>query len=219
MISLLDVRNTIFSKIFIWLGIGLLVTFGTGYAMQLNEPLLYSFFSNSYYIFVWIAEIVIAIILSIKLRKLSGPVAKILYLVYAALTGITFSSIFIVYDLGSIMFVFGVTAVILLLLGYYGYKTNTDLTKLGTFLLIGILSIILLCVINVFVDSTVLDTGTTFLSLAIFTIYIAYDVQMIKRRMYSFENEESLAIYGAFELYLDFINIFIDLLKLLGKEK
>lgn len=213
-----DMRQ-IFAKIFLWLFVGLSVTFCVGYVVQGNEPLLNSLFVNGRYMFIWLIEIVLAIVLSLRIHKMSGPVAILLYILYTAITGLTFSTIFIVYKITSIIFVFGITALTVLLFGLIGYFTKIDLSKIGTFLFMGVIAIIILSVLSIFIDSVALNYSLIFISLLIFIVYIAYDVQMIKRRLYSATNETSLAIYGAFQLYLDFINIFLDLLRIFGKEK
>lgn len=209
----------IFPKIFIWLCIGLFVTFGVGYLIQDNEPLLNNIFGGANYFLIWIAEIIIAIVLSKRIHKMSHITAIILYLIFAGLTGLTFSTIFIIYKLTSIMYVFAISAVVFLVFGIIGYTTKIDLSKLSTFLMIAILGIILLSVVSVFVESVALNLGLTIASLLIFLVYVAYDIQMIKKRMYYIQNEDSLAVYGAFQLYLDFINIFMDLLSLFGDRK
>lgn len=211
--------NKLFSKVFLWLFVGLLITFATGYAIQYNEPLLNKLFSGGSYFLIWIAEIVLAIVLSVRIHKMSSTTATILYLLYTMLTGLTFSTVFIAYQLDSIIFVFGITAVVMLIFGIAGYKTNIDLTKISSFLLIGLVSLILLGILSVFIESVALNFGLILASLALFLIYVAYDVQMIKRRVYGININQSLAIYGAFQLYIDFINIFLDLLRLFGKER
>ena len=207
----------LFSKIYMWLCLGLLITFGVGYFVQENVSLLSFIFSNNLYFFIIIAEVILALVLSVRIHKMSSKTATALYLFYTALTGLTFSSIFVVYELQSIIYVFLVTALILFVFGLIGYKTNLDLSKLGTILFIGLIAVILLSIVSIFVEG--LNLGLTILSLIIFIGYIAYDVQMIKRRLYYADNDDSLAIYGAFQLYLDFINVFIDLLRLFGKER
>ena len=209
--------NQLFSKIYMWLCLGLLITFGVGYFVQENVSLLSFIFSNNLYFFIIIAEVILALVLSVRIHKMSSRTATILYLIYTALTGLTFSSIFVVYELQSIIYIFLVTAVILFVFGLIGYKTNIDLSKFGTILMIGLIAVILLSIVSIFVEG--LNLGLTVLSLVIFIGYIAYDVQMIKKRLYYSDNDDSLAIYGAFQLYLDFINVFIDLLRLFGKER
>ena len=209
--------NQLFSKIYMWLCLGLLITFGVGYFVQENVSLLSFIFFYFLYFLIIIAEVILALVLSVRIHKMSSRTATILYLIYTALTGLTFSSIFVVYELQSIIYIFLVTAVILFVFGLIGYKTNIDLSKFGTILMIGLIAVILLSIVSIFVEG--LNLGLTILSLVIFIGYIAYDVQMIKKRLYYSDNDDSLAIYGAFQLYLDFINVFIDLLRLFGKER
>ena len=139
--------------------------------------------------------------------------------IFAGLTGLTFSTIFILYKLTSIMYVFGISSAVFLVFGILGYTTKIDLSKLSTFLMVAILGVILLSVVSIFVESVALNLGLTIASLLIFIVYVAYDIQMIKKRMYYMENQDSLAVYGAFQLYLDFINIFMDLISLFGDRK
>ena len=145
--------------------------------------------------------------------------SKIFFCLYSFLTGLTFSSIFVVYDLMSIMYVFGITAIVMLVFGLIGYYTKLDLTKIWVYLFMGLLAVIICEIINIFVGSEVFDMGITIVCLIIFIAYIAFDIQSIKKNMYMIENEDNLAIYGALQLYLDFINIFLRLLQLFGKNK
>ena len=211
--------NKLFAKIFMWLFVGLAITFSVGYYIQGNEPLVNKIFGGGNYFIIWIVEIVVAIVLSVRIRKLNPTVAAILYMLYAALTGLTFSTIFIVYQLTSIIFVFLISAIVVLVFGLVGYFTKLDLSKLSTLLFMALMALIILSVVSVFVNSETFNLGLTFLSLAIFLGYIAYDIQVIKRNLYGVEDENTLAIYGAFQVYIDFINVFIDLLRLFGREK
>ena len=212
-------NNKIFAKIFLWMFIGLLVTFGVGYYVSSNEIMVENIHKNSTFLIIAIVEIVLCIVLSARIRKMNPLVAKTLYLLYAGLTGLTFSVIFIIYELESIMFVFGITSIICLIFGLIGYYTKIDLTKLGTFLFMALIAVIIASIINIFIGSDAFNLGICILSLIIFIGYMAYDIQVIKRGMYGNINEENLAIYGAFQIYLDFINIFIRLLELFGKRR
>lgn len=211
-------ENKIFSKVFFWMFIGLAITFGVGYYASLNEVMLYNVFSK-YYIFLIIAELVVVIVLSARIRKMQPTTAKILFCLYSFITGLTFSSIFVVYEITSIIYVFGITSLIMLIFAAIGYYTNMDLTKIGTYLFMALLAIIICSIINMFVGSETFDLTLTIICLLVFIIYIAYDVQVIKRNSYMIENEENAAIYGALQLYLDFINIFLRLLELFGKNR
>ena len=209
-------ENKLFSKVFMWMFIGLAITFGIGYYVSLHANMLYNIFSVLY-IFLAIAEIVLVLVLSARIRKLKPTTAKVLFCIYSFLTGLTFSSIFVVYSMTSIMYVFGITALIFLIFAAIGYYTKIDLTKIGIYLFMILIGIIICAIINIFVGSAKFDFALTVLCLIVFIIYIAYDIQVLKRNMYMIENEENLAIYSALQLYLDFINIFLRLLRLLGK--
>ena len=211
-------ENKLFPKIFMWMFIGLAITFGVGYYVSLNSNMLYNIFNNLY-IFLAIAEIVVVIVLSARIRKLKPTTAKVLFCLYSFLTGLTFSSIFVSYNMMSIMYVFGITSLIFAVFALLGFCTKLDLTKIGVYLFMILFGIIICTIINLFVGSQKFDFVLTVLCLIIFVIYIAYDVQVIKRNYFLIENEENLAIYGALQLYLDFINIFIRLLRLFGKSR
>ena len=209
-------NNKIFSKIFMWMFIGLAITFGVGAYVSMNENMLYNVFSKFYVVLI-VAELVVVIWLSARIRKMSPMAAKIMFCLYSFLTGLTFSSIFVLYELTSIIYVFGITSLIFLIFALIGYYTNIDLTKFGIYLFMILLGIIICSLINIFVGSESFDLVLTIVCLIVFICYIAYDIQVIKRNLYSIENEDNLAIYGALQLYLDFINIFLKLLRLFGK--
>lgn len=206
-------ENKFYANVFTWLFIGLLLTFGAGYLVSIYTPMLL-FVAKNYYMFL-IAQIVICLILSIRIDKLNPNTAKALYLGYTLLTGATFASIFIVFELTSILFVFLATALIFGIFALIGHKTKINLNRMGVYLLIGLLSIIILEIINIFVMNDSLDMTLCIAGVVIFIGYIAYDMQKIKR--FAEFGGDSLAILGAFELYLDFINLFIRLLDLVGK--
>ena len=210
------VDNKIFSKVFMWMFIGLAITFGTGYYVSINPNMVFNIFGNYYWILA-IAEIVVVIWLSARIRKMKPMTAKILFCVYSFLTGLTFSSIFIVYEMTSIIYVFGITSLIFLIFALIGYFTKIDLTKIGVYLFMILIGIIICSIINIFVGNQTFDLILTIICLIVFIIYIAYDIQIIKRNLYMIPDEDNLAIYGAFQLYLDFINIFLRLLQLFGK--
>ena len=210
--------NKIFSKLFFWMFIGLAITFGIGYYTSVNANMLYNVF-NTYYLFLVIAEIVVVIVLSARIRKMKPITAKILFCLYSFLTGLTFSSIFVVYQLTSIVYVFGITSLIFLIFALIGYFTKIDLTKLGVYLFMMLLGIIICSLINIFVGSQTFDLVLTIICLVVFIAYIAYDIQIIKRNLYIIPEEDNLAIYGALQLYLDFINIFLRLLRLFGNSR
>lgn len=207
----------IMPKVFLWMFVGLAVTFLTGSYIANNPSLILEIFTSTGLILLCIAEFAIVIILTARIHKMKPLTAKIMFLLYSFVTGITFASIFVVYDISSIIYVFLATALIMLVFSLIGYFTKMDLTKLSTFLFMAIIGILIMSLINIFVGSEEFSLGICIISILVFVIYIAFDVQKVKR-LYE-QNilpEDNLAIYGALQLYLDFINIFLDLLRLFG---
>ncbi len=212
-------ENTqVYPKMFTWLFIGLLITFASGYALTLNEQLMIQVLALGI-LPIAIIEIVIALVLGIRLAKMHPLTMKILYVIYSILTGVTFSVIFVAFEVSSLISIFIITAIIFALLAFYGYTTKRDLTKIGPIALIALLGIIIAGILNIFIfKSTMFDTVLTMLGVLIFIAYIAYDVNKVKQLMLAI-GEEKAAVYGAFQLYLDFINLFIRLLELFGKRR
>lgn len=214
-----DIENTqLYPKMFTWLFIGLLITFVSGYALTLNKELMIQILSIGV-LPIAIIEIVIALILGIRIAKMNPLTMKILYVIYSVLTGITFSAIFLTFEVASLISIFIITAIIFALLAFYGYTTKRDLTKIGTIALIALIGIIIGGLLNFFIfKSSTFDLALTIIGVIIFVFYIAYDVNKVKQLMFAI-GEEKAAVYGAFQLYLDFINLFIRLLELFGKRK
>ena len=210
--------NKLFSKVFMWMFIGLAITFGIGYYVSVNPNMLFNIF-GSYYWLLLIAEFVVVVWLSARIRKMKPTTAKLLFCAYSFLTGLTFSSIFVIYEISSIIYVFGITAVLFLIFALIGYFTKIDLTKIGVYLFMALLGVIICSIINIFIGSETFNLGITIVCLIVFIIYIAYDMQIIKRNLYLIPEEDNLAIYGALQLYLDFINIFLRLLQLFGRSR
>lgn len=213
-------ENKLMPKVFGWMFIGLLLTFVTGYYVSAHPFTAEKLMSGSTYLILALIEIVLVIVLAARITKMSPTTAKIMFLVYSVVSGLTFSSIFLTYEIASIIYVFLITAIIFGLFAAVGMYTKFDLTKIGSYFLIGLIGVILVSIVNIFLHSEMLDL---LLSIAIVVIFVgmtAYDVQKIKKLETSgIIPYENLAIYGALELYLDFINIFIELLKLFGKSK
>jgi len=207
------------SKVFLWMFIGLMVTFGTGVIVSSNVEALEFVFSTGGYWFLIIAEFITVLVLSTRLHKMSPTGAKIGFILYAFLSGLTFSSIFVVFKVSSIIAVFLITSLIMLIFSIIGAKTNIDLTKIGTYLMMILLGVFIASIISIFVQNEAFNLGICIVSLIVFIGFIAYDVQKVKRLYENDPTNDNLAIYGALELYLDFINIFIDLINLFGDNK
>jgi len=211
-------NNNFLSKVFMNMFIGLLVTFLTSYIVSTNYNLMYLLYGNGTYWILVIAEILVAVFLSARIHKMKGITAAILYFLYAVLTGLSFSGIFIVYSLESIIWIFLATSIVFGIFAFIGKTTKIDLSKVGTFLIMGLVCIIILEIVNIFLLSSSLNLVLCVFGIIVFMGFIAYDIQKILLLARNqFIPEENLAIIGAFELYLDFINIFIRLLQLFGK--
>lgn len=212
--------SKLMSKTFMWMFVGLFITFVTGYLVSTNETMIINIFKNSTYIILCIVELVLVIALSAKIKTMGKNTARIFFILYSFVTGLTFSSIFVVYELTSILFVFLLAAVIFLIFGLIGYYTKLDLTKISTYLMMALLAILICFVVNLFANSDTFDFVITIISILIFIGFTAYDVQKIKLLgEEELIEEDNLSIIGALNLYLDYINIFLDLLRIIGNSK
>lgn len=210
-----------FSGVYLWMFIGLLVSGLVAYYTSVSLNML-NFVYKSYTLII-IAELVVVIAFSALRRKVSPLVAKILFLTYAALSGLTLSSIFLVYKIGSIGMVFLSSAIMFGLLALYGYTTKTDLTSFGKILLFGLIAVIIMSIINIFVGNGTFGIVISIVSIVIFLGLTAWDMQKLKMIYNYYSSDENelakFTIYGALDLYLDFINIFLQLLSLFGKRR
>lgn len=213
-------KNKLMSETFLWMFFGLLVTFLTGYGVSMSETMILNIYKSSMYIVLCVVELALVIFLSARIYKMQKNTARICFLLYSFVTGLSLSSIFVIYRLDSILYIFLIAAVVFLVFGLLGYFTKLDLTKLGTYLMMILFAIIICFILNIFIASENFDFALTILSLLVFMGFTAYDMQKIKRLSENSEiPEENLSIIGALNLYLDYINIFLDLLSLFGKSK
>lgn len=211
-------NNKIISKVFLWMFIGLLVTFLTGYVISINGNMLISIFSTGTYIFFSILELILVIVLSARIRKMKPTTCKTMFILYSFVSGLTFSSIFVVYKITSIIYIFLIASLIFGIFSLIGYKTNIDLTKIGTYLIMSLFGIIICSLINLFVKNNTFDLIISSITIIIFMGITAYDIQKIKNN-YTMIPEDNMEIYGALQLYLDYINIFLHLLSIFGDNK
>lgn len=163
------------------------------------------------------------LLMSFGFQKLSSMAMVILFIIYSAIMGVSLSTIFLVYSLGSIFTTFFITAGTFGVMAFLGYTTKTDLTKFGSILMMGLIGIIIASVVNMFMGSETMDYIISILGVLIFTGLTAYDVQKLKRIgsgvEYGTDETNKLAIMGALNLYLDFVNLFLFLLRFLGDRK
>lgn len=208
------------SKIYLWMFIGLFISGFVGYYSSTNYTMLK--FIGSFYPFIIILELVIVILFNTLKNKVSYKTEAFMFIVYSLISGLTFSSIFLVYNIGSILKVFLSASALFALLAIYGFITKQDLSNLGKIFLFGILAVIVISLINIFIGSSRLDIILSVVSIVLFLGLTAFDMQCFKMIYNGINDETELkkaAIHGALSLYLDFINIFLDLLRLFGSRK
>lgn len=213
-----ELENKLYSKVFNWLFVGLLVTFGSGFLLSLYPNAVMNILGGTGYLVAIVVEVAIALFFGFRVRKMSEATAKFCYLLYSIVTGVTFSIIFLTYELTSLMMVFAITAIIFGIFAFFGKVTNLPLNKMGTFLFMGLLAVIIAGIVNIFIGSSQFSFILCIVSIILFIGYIAYDTKKLPA-IFDLLGEDKGAIYGAFELYLDFINLFLRLLELFGKSK
>lgn len=212
--------NKIMSKTFFWMFLGLLGTGIVAYYTYASDLYLSIFSSPSSLGILALIEVVVVLVFSFLFKKLPPLVVGILYFVYSFINGFTFSSIFAVYEIGSIAYVFLLTSILYAVLAFCGYKTNINIRKWSTILFIALIISLIASFINIFVGNSLLDIGLSWLIIFIFAGYTIYDMHILKELSSDTSlNQEKIYIYCAMQLYLDFINLFIRLLRLFGRSR
>lgn len=211
--------NKFFAKTFFWMFLGLIGTAIVAAYTYYSGLWVKLALSGSIAI-VAIVELVAVLIFSLLFKKMSPTVAGIVYFLYAGLNGVTLSSIFALYELNSIVIIFCATAILFGVLAFIGYKTDKDLSNWRTILMPALLIGIIVSIINLFLNNSMLDIGLSWFILLLFFGITIYDMNKLKMLSDDSDlNPDKLYIYGALELYLDFINIFLRLLRLFAKYK
>ena len=215
--------NNLLRKVFLYMVLGIAISFGTGaYLLYFNQGLLSTLFN--YYQFLVIAELAMVFSISFFINKISSSLAKILFFAYSLVNGVTLTVIGFIYAPQIIFYAFMITLTIFVVTAIYGYTTQEDLSSYRRFFMIALISLIILSIINAFIGVGMLEWVITIGGVVIFTGLIAYDVNRIKAISYQLadgDNEamEKMGIIGALNLYLDFINLFIYILRIFGRKK
>ena len=213
--------GTLMRKVYTWMTLALAITAGAAYYVA-KSGLVYSLFNSGLIWGLIIAELVLVIALSAAIRKLSLTVATIMFVIYSLINGVTLSSIFMAYEIKTIGTVFLITAATFGAMAVLGYTTKKDLSGMGRFMLIALIGVIIATLVNIFLlKSAGFDLLLSYAGVLIFAGLTAYDTQKIKEMCNSFEyadaSAQKLALLGALSLYLDFINLFIYLLRIFGR--
>jgi uncharacterized protein len=212
-----------FNMVYAWMAVGLAVTAVVAFWVSTQPALMAQIFRGPALIILFIAEIGLVITISAAVQKINATAATVLFLIYSALNGLTLSVIFLVYTRGSLAGTFVVTAGTFAAMSVYGFTTKRDLTSMGSLLFMALIGLILASIVNMFWANTTLYWIITYAGVLIFVGLVAYDTQKLRYIAAQTGGEPALAsrlaISGALALYLDFINLFLFLLRILGKRR
>ena len=214
-----SVLSMVMRKVYGRMFLALVVTALTSLYVASSPAILSVVLGNRAVFFgLMIAELAVVFVVSGMLNKLSTTTATLLFYLYAVLNGVVFSSIFVVYDLGSIAYTFFITAGVFGAMSVYGMVTKNDMTKFGSYCIMGLFGLIIASIVNIFVASSTLDWIISLFGVALFIGLTAWDTQKIKNAAYVNDPSQTgkLATIGALSLYLDFINLFLYLLRIFG---
>jgi FtsH-binding integral membrane protein len=215
------VFQSLMEKVFAWMGAGLAITGLMGWYLASRPDLMAQIFASQMnFWLIFLAQLGLVFYLSSRASHLSPTVAAALFSVYAALNGVTMGLVFTLYELGSVALTFGVTAGTFGTMALFGYTTKRDLSRWGSILFMALIGLIIASVANWWLGSSTLELITSAAGVLIFTGLTAYDVQKIKRMQQDSPYEaDRFAIQGALILYLDFINLFLYLLRFMGRRR
>lgn len=218
-----DATNRFLRKVFLNMIIGVLITTVVPvYVFFFNPSLIYSI--APYFRIIGFAELALVFGLSLGINKMSASTARVMFFVYSFMNGVLFSSLAFVFHPLSILYTVGIALIMFTVISVYGYTTSEDLSGYGRYLMTGLITLIVMSLINFFINAPMLYWVGTVLGIVIFSALIAYDVNRIKRIAYQAaggdeEILDKIGIIGALNLYLDFINLFLYLLRIFGKKR
>ena len=211
-------------KVYMWMTMALAITGITAYYVAHSETLLTAIFTNQAVCWVLvIAELGLVIGLSAAINKLSLTTATLMFVLYSLINGATMSFIFLAYTASSVTNVFLITAGTFAAMAAFGYFTKVDLTSMGKILMMALIGIIIATIVNIFTKSEGLTVILNYVGVLVFVGLTAYDSQKIKQMLQmapdASEGSQKIALLGALSLYLDFINLFLYLLRLFGSRR
>lgn len=222
-VSVQEQTNSVMKRVYVRMTIGLLVSAFVALGVASSPSLLY-FFAGNQIVFwgMWIAMLVMAFMIPARLTKMSTGAVLGCFVLFSALMGASLAPIFVVYKIGSIVATFFVTAGTFGAMSVYGYFTKTDLSKMGSFLIMALFGLIIASIVNIFWANSTLYWIVTYAGVLIFVGLTAWDTQQVKQLAAANlepSMADKLATMGALNLYLDFINLFLYLLRILGDRR
>jgi len=224
-----DASRKFIANVFLWMFVALGISAVCAYVFSQNQA-LYEMLRNpetgrstGLGTLVMFAPLAFVLIISFGFQRLSYGVAALLFIAFSAIMGVSLSYILVVYTTGSVLGVFVTTSVVFGIMAIAGYTTNTDLTKFGSLMMMGLIGIIVASLFNMFIGSTQLEYIISYIGIAVFVGLTAYDVQKLKRigagLEYGDASAGKMALLGGLTLYLDFINLFLMILRLFGRRR
>lgn len=211
-------------KVYTWMSLALVITGITSYGVATSPAILQMIFGNQIMFYgLIIAEVGLVFAISGMLNRLSLLTATLLFILYSVINGATLSAIFLAYTMESIGSVFFITAGTFGAMSLYGLATNKDLTSMGKLLMMALIGLVLATVVNIFLASSAMQLIISYVGVLVFVGLTAYDTQKIKMMLAQHdaasEGAQKLALIGALSLYLDFVNLFIYLLRIFGNRR
>lgn len=218
-------QATLMRSVYLWMTLALAITGLSAFVVASSPALYMPIFTNQ--LLFWgliIGEFALVMILSARIHKLSAPTATLMFIVYSLLNGIVLSSIFLIYTMSSIANVFFITAGTFGVMSVYGMVTKSDLSKVGNICLMALIGLIIATVVNFFVKSSMMMLVISYIGVLVFVGLTAYDTWRIKQEIQQYGTEvndmtQRIALMGALNLYLDFVNLFLYLLRIFGNRK
>jgi len=211
-----------FNAVYAWMATGLALTAVVAWYVS-TQPQILQAMGMGTLLVLFVVQILLVVTISAAVQRINATVATVLFLVYAALNGLTLSGIFLAYTQSTLTGAFVVTAGMFGAMSVAGFVTKIDLTRLGSFLFMALIGMVLATIVNIFVASTALYWITTYAGVLIFVGLTAYDTQRLKAIAYATANDSAMssrmAISGALTLYLDFLNLFLMMLRIMGSRR
>lgn len=213
--------NQYMARTFGWMFVGLMVTFLLAAVLAMTG-LVAVFFANPYIpVVLLVAEVAVVLIMSAGILKRSVGATRMLFTVYSVLNGIVFSVYFVAFDVVNLIFIFGLTALFFGGFALYGRFTRADLSKLGPLLVGGLIFLVIAGLLSMFINLTAMERIITMVGIVVFLCFTAFDTQKIKANYEYFYGDEAMlqkaSIFSALQLYLDFVNLFLYLLRFMGR--
>jgi uncharacterized protein len=207
--------NSAMGRVYGHMGVAVVISMLASLLVASSPALMAVLFGTGLKWVIMFAPLVAILGMSLAYERMSKSTLQMLLYGFAVLMGLSFATIFVVYQIGSIVTAFMGAAILFGTLSFYGYFTKKDLSSWGTFLLVGLIALIITSIVNIFIGSSVLAMTLSAVAIIIFLGLTAYDTQRI-REMVTYENDGKAEVMGALSLYLNFINIFLSLLQLFG---